>query len=140
MKRFKEQGWVKCELKKPHKQMGIPNEPAVYVIVFKTPRRKIIYVGSSKCVYKRISGHPVIHLIKRNIPNANFEIWYKNFRDISYYANEFEEAKLINELKPVFNLSCGNGKKKLPDNTNVFWKKMGIKEIKINCWRTDKVA
>lgn len=140
MKKFKEQGWSKCEFKKPYKQMGLPKEPAVYLIVLRQPRRNIIYVGNSKSLYNRILSHQIIFRLKRNIPNIKLEIWYKNFRYISYQANDIEEAKLIAELKPAFNGSTGNTPKGSTRKATNFWKKMGVGEIKINYWHRIKVA
>jgi len=79
MKKFKQEGWIKCEFSKPYKCMGIKNEPSVYLIVLKTQSgRKIIYVGHSKTLFRRIVAHPVINRLKRNIPNIKLEIWHKN--------------------------------------------------------------
>jgi len=139
MKQFVEQGWRKVEFRKPYKSMGILNEPAVYLIVLKSPRRKIIYVGSTRSLFKRVCSHQIISVLKRNIPTIKLEVWYKNFRHISYNANEIEEAKLISELNPIFNGTCAL-RYELHEKTIKFWKSMGVEEVKINFWHNLKVA
>ncbi len=141
MKKFKQEGWIKCEFSKPYKYMGIKNEPSVYLIVLKTQKgRKIIYVGSSKTLFRRIVTHPVINRLKRNIPNIKLEIWHKNFMDISYHQNAIEEAKLIASLRPIFNGASNDIQIKPTPRVNKFWENMGLGEIKINYWHTIKVA
>lgn len=139
MKRFKLEGWQKCEFKKPYTRLLIPRNPAVYLIVLKTTRRKIIYIGSSKCLHRRICSHQVIALLKRNIPSIKLEIWYKDFSQTS--MNYIEESNLIHKLNPLFNgISQTPSVKILIDRSYEFWKEMGVREVKINHWRTEKIA
>ena len=79
MRNFKKEGWVKCEVKKSYKKMGLITGAAVYMIVLKSTRRKIVYVGSSRYLFRRIANHVVIGRIKKNIPNSQIEVWYKDF-------------------------------------------------------------
>lgn len=128
MRRFKKEKWDVCEVKGKRSKLPIPKSTCVYMIViFKIGicKRRIVYIGSTKSLYVRMSTHDVLQKITRNLIGYNIEIWHKDFG--CYETNFKEENLMIYKIKPPFNLSCSS--KKLPNKIYDFWVSVGVTHL-----------
>lgn len=87
-------------------EFGPPSEPGVYcVAIFNSNTRttQIVYVGSSKNIFKRVMN-PGHHYRKLNNDISDFHInIYVKFKVCENYREL--EKRLIKRLRPVYNIN-----------------------------------
>lgn len=105
---------------------NLPNTGAVYVLtiisnVFK--RRKIVYIGSTNCIRRRMLSHTVFSVLTYNKSNYKVEILYKNCGD---KENRLIESYLIKKFVPPYN---GHFKKDQKYTKWNLWNDLKIKKV-----------
>lgn len=87
-----------CEWIEDRGCIPVPKTSGVYMICWRGHINKysILYVGSSKCLKQRKSGHPVLSMLKHFYKNLEFYYYEtKNYKQL--------EKELIIRFRPEFN-------------------------------------
>lgn len=120
--------WEMC-CSKESNFTNLPVTPAIYVLVVKAPvfkGKKIVYIGNTKDLRKRMSTHKILSILRINKSGYEIEILYKNFGN---NVNSLIESQLIKKHLPPYNCSL----KACPKYSMWdFWLELGIYFIK---WR-----